>query len=136
MAGRSSLLTTLTGSPPTETIRSLGRSPALRAGLPASVPDTMTPVSPGNVMSWLKSWSGCRFSPNHAQWASPCARRRGSTSRMVGEGIVNACPPKRLPRVLSPTTRPCVSTSGPPELPGAIAASVWYQSVYCPQPSR
>ena len=38
--------------------------------------------------------------------------------------------------MLSPTTRPCVSTSGPPELPGAIAASVWYQSVYWPQPSR
>ena len=31
--------------------------------------------------------------------------------------------------VLMPTTRPCISSSGPPELPGLIAASVW---IACP----
>ena len=43
------------------------------------------------------------------------------------------CPcPSALPRpepvaiaVLMPTTKPLVSVSGPPELPGLIAASVW-----------
>ena len=30
--------------------------------------------------------------------------------------------------VLMPITRPCASTSGPPELPGLIAASVWMTS--------
>ena len=29
------------------------------------------------------------------------------------------------PAALTPTSRPCRSTSGPPELPGLIAASVW-----------
>ena len=39
--------------------------------------------------------------------------------------------PSALPRmtaVVIPTTSPCASTSGPPELPGLIAASVWIAS--------
>ncbi len=33
----------------------------------------------------------------------------------------------RILRVTTPTTRPSMSISGPPELPGLIALSVWIQ---------
>jgi hypothetical protein len=53
-------------------------------------------------------------------------------------------PPSPIPMlrmaVLIPTTAPVESTSGPPELPGLIAASVWIASmtalVSVPDPSR
>ena len=38
------------------------------------------------------------------------------------------------PAELMPTTRPARSTSGPPELPGLMAASVWITSVYVRTP--
>ena len=38
----------------------------------------------------------------------------------------------RIPAVLIPTSRPERSTSGPPELPGLIAASVWSRPVRSP----
>ena len=41
--------------------------------------------------------------------------------------------------VLTPITRPFQSTSGPPELPGLSAASVWITSSMsrpCPRPER
>jgi hypothetical protein len=72
---------------------------------------------------------GRSFYRCHANARCTAWRSAGSTSRIVGEGIVKAWSPKRTPRALRPTTRPAVSTSGPPELPGLIAASVWYQSV-------
>jgi hypothetical protein len=37
-------------------------------------------------------------------------------------------PPVVMIAVLTPMTRPSTSTSGPPELPGLIAASVWRKS--------
>ena len=44
---------------------------------------------------------------------------------MVGAGIEKpTVPPISMPSVLMPTTFPSVLTSGPPELPGEIEASV------------
>src|SRR5205085_3102608 len=39
------------------------------------------------------------------------------------------CPPREAMAELMPTTSPRMSTSGPPELPGLIAASVWIASM-------
>ena len=47
----------------------------------------------------------------------------------VLDGIANPMPENSpvldLMAVLTPITLPCMSSSGPPELPGLIAASVW-----------
>jgi hypothetical protein len=45
-------------------------------------------------------------------------------------------PPLRMPRVLMPMTSPSVLTSGPPELPGLMAASVWSHRLYSLTPGR
>ena len=56
---------------------------------------------------------------------------RGTTSRTVFDGTAKPMPtlPCELPAVaiceLTPMTRPVSSSSGPPELPGLIGASVW-----------
>jgi hypothetical protein len=54
---------------------------------------------------------------------------RWATSAARSIGMANPMPmlpdPRVAMEVLTPTTRPAVSTSGPPELPGLIAASVW-----------
>ena len=125
----SSRKTAVTLTPSIAVTRSFGSRPAARAGPCGSVPATMTPSVAAKAVSFSKSRSGCQSIPNHAQWALPYVRRFGSTSRTIGEGMVKPCAPCVLPRALRPTTSPCVSTSGPPELPGEIAASVWYQSV-------
>ena len=114
----------VTGCPSIAVMWSFGRKPALRAGLPPSVPATITPVSYGKRMLRLKSLSGWNLMPNQLHHALPFVRRYGRISRIAVEGIVNACPPNITPRAFRPTTCPAVSTSGPPELPGEIAASV------------
>src|SRR3974390_963525 len=49
--------------------------------------------------------------------------------RTMREGIANPAPANEpefeMMNVLMPTSWPCAFTSGPPELPGLIAASVW-----------
>ena len=46
--------------------------------------------------------------------------------RAMSIGIANPMPLESVATaVLMPTTAPLASTSGPPELPGLIAASVW-----------
>ena len=59
--------------------------------------------------------------------AAPSRMSCGTTRREGGRGDREADPGAR-PCVLTPTTRPSASTSGPPELPGLTAASVWIAS--------
>ena len=61
--------------------------------------------------------------------------RRGTTSRTVFDGTAKPMPtlPCEVPPAvaiweLMPITRPVSSSSGPPELPGLIGASVWMTS--------
>ena len=53
-------------------------------------------------------------------------------ARAICEGMAKPAPAKEpLPvmmKVLMPMSSPCASTSGPPELPGLMAASVWMKS--------
>ena len=52
-----------------------------------------------------------------------------ATHSAVWLGIAKHSPwAGRMMAVLTPMTRPCESTSGPPELPGFKAASVWMMS--------
>jgi len=50
-------------------------------------------------------------------------------ARTICDGIANPAPANEplseMMNVLMPTSSPCAFTSGPPELPGLMAASVW-----------
>jgi hypothetical protein len=62
-----------------------------------------------------------------------------TTTRTMAEGMAKPMP--TLPpdfekiAVLMPVSRPCMSTSAPPELPGLIAASVWMKDCASPTPT-
>ena len=95
--------------------------PASAAGADAVTPATNAPVPV--VVS-------CVCTPRYARstfW--PCSRR-GTTWRTVFDGTAKptpTLPPPPAVRIalVTPMTRPIESSSGPPELPGLIAASVW-----------
>ena len=104
------------------------RGRALSAGPPGVTVVTSAPAGAlGSVGSEVST-------PRYGRAiVSPCSRR-GTTSRTVFDGTAKPMPtlPCELPAVaiceLTPITRPVSSSSGPPELPGLIGASVWMTS--------
>src|SRR6185369_6592004 len=78
--------------------------------------------------------AGAISTPSHACWTVRPSLRPGSTWRTVLDGTAKPMPtlPEDMPLVaiceLTPMTLPPSSSSGPPELPGLIAASVWMTS--------
>src|SRR5512140_150570 len=79
----------------------------------------------------VKSFSGCNCSPLQLQFTFPSLRNCATTGPIVADGIANpTSPPSDTPRVLIPITSPSVFTSGPPEFPGEIDASVCSQIEY------
>ena len=108
--------------------------PALSAGLSGStdgsVPPTVVTTAPSSTVrlcSCLTCGSMARNRiPIHGRdsvW--PC-RAWSMIGRAMSIGIANPMPLESVATaVLIPTTAPEASTSGPPELPGLIAASVW-----------
>ena len=72
------------------------------------------------------------LTPSQPRTTSPFSRRRFMTSRAMLLGTAKPMPmypPERLAMaVLMPMTSPRRLTSGPPELPGLMAASVWMKS--------
>ncbi len=67
--------------------------------------------------------------PRRGRTILPCAMSSGTTSFTVSTGTAKPMPalaPDGLAIcVFTPMRRPALSSSGPPELPGLIAASVW-----------
>ena len=69
--------------------------------------------------------------PSHGRSTDWPASSFGTISRTVSDGIAKPMPtfPPPAPAVaiceFTPITRPLASSSGPPELPGLIGASVW-----------
>ena len=65
-------------------------------------------------------------SPSHARRTRPWASSSPITHVAVSMGTAKLSPwAMAMIAVLIPTTRPAESTSGPPELPGFSATSVW-----------
>ena len=64
-----------------------------------------------------------------------CRRARAPTTVSVGTAKPRPCAKGRM-AVVMPTTRPRLSTSGPPELPGLIGVSVWIRPVSGGWPRR
>ena len=81
-------------------------------------------------LSAISEVTFCSLAPSHGRFtvALPLFAEAITTCTML-TGIAKPMPcdpPEREKiAVLMPTSRPCVSTSAPPELPGLIAASVW-----------
>jgi hypothetical protein len=74
--------------------------------------------------------------PSQALVTLPEASKLGSTRNAALIGIAKLIPSAFTAiAVLIPMTRPKASKSGPPELPGLIAASVWIISWNRPEPS-
>src|SRR6266446_2378363 len=102
-------------------------TPARAAGLSGSTPVTSTPLFASIPSARCASRSNGTFCP-----ATPIRPRRISwpvTTFAVLIPTAKQIPwAGRITAVLTPTTRPRESTSGPPELPGFNAASVWITS--------
>ena len=118
------------GSPSNETTMSPGRRPARAAGPPSITSVITTPFPPGTPNhsarsgpSW--SWTVIPIQLRTTWPFSSC----GATSFSIWMGMANPIPcPAGFTAALMPTTAPRASSSGPPELPGLIAASVWMKS--------
>ena len=77
--------------------------------------------------------SACSLAPSQGRFtALPPARAEATTTRTMVAGMAKPTPCEPPERekiaVLMPTSRPAMSTSAPPELPGLIAASVWMKN--------
>src|SRR6059058_389019 len=124
---------------PQRTITSPRAIPALAAGPPDVTSATSAPSAPcrpnerarSGVTAWIAT-------PTQPRTTAPCSRIWSTTQRASAIGTANPMPtfpPAGLTMAaLIPTTRPSWSTSGPPELPGLIDASVWMKSSYGPAP--
>src|SRR3954454_15008530 len=103
------------------TILSPGRRPALAAGPPATASLTIAP-------DW--SLAVPLVTPRNARWILRPLWICGTTCLIVDTGTAKPTPALESPLSvliweLTPITWPRPSSSGPPELPGLIAASVW-----------
>ena len=83
-----------------------------------------------DVARRVPSGSRAVCTPRYARSIVAPRSSRGTTWRIVFDGTAKPTPTLPPPpavriAVLTPITRPSESSSGPPELPGLIAASVW-----------
>ena len=107
-------------------------NPAFSAGLPLLTSWTRAPWAVGRCASFaICAVIGAVVTPMYACSILPLDSSRGTTCFAVLIGMANPMPTEPLPDppvsicALIPITRPRESTSGPPELPGLIDASVW-----------
>ena len=95
-----------------------------------------TSAPAGRLIPRLSSMSGvtaCSLAPSHGRLtAVPPLLADATTTFTMSAGMAKPMPCEPPERekiaVLMPTSRPFISTSGPPELPGLIAASVWMKN--------
>ena len=119
----------LTGSSSMATTTSSVRSPASAAGPPAVASTTTAPSR--TVPSAVRAVPSARRTPRNACAAAPSSTSSVATRRARFAGIAKPSPMDPLLRdvvrmdEVIPTTRPLASKSGPPLLPGLIAASTW-----------
>jgi len=115
------------GRPSTETRRSPTRMPACSAGDPGATRRTSVTENREASVSTV-----CGSMPTHGRRIRPKAESSRAIRIARSMGIAKPMPsdPPDFERIelLTPITRPSALTSGPPELPGLIAASVWIMS--------
>ena len=105
-------------------MRSPARRPAFSGGEPRSTAFTSTPSVKAGALERAQAEA-----ERDALDAALGDQLRARSAPASVPGIAKArSPPTIMPRVLTPTMRPLRSTSGPPELPGAIEASCWIQA--------
>ena len=113
-------------------------SPAAAAGLPSTTADpvppwllTRAPSATGVASSfWILRSRVRNRMPIHGRASSWPFTACSMMGRAMSTGMAKPMPePSVATAVLMPTTAPLASTSGPPELPGLIAASVWMRLV-------
>src|SRR2546422_440670 len=117
-----------TGEPSTRTIASPRRSPAAEAGELSSTEVTSAPVfAPSAAAASLSRDSASN--PHHASASAPlfCSSLATRSARSMGIAKPIPCPVARTAEQ-TPITLPSAFSSGPPELPGLIDASVWMKS--------
>src|SRR5437870_2859990 len=114
------------GSPATVNSNSPSRKPAFSAGLPGSTASTRNPsVSGIRSRSFKTGSTNCPWTPNQGRITRPSSINFGTTSLIRFAGIAKPMPrASGMIAVVIPMMLPQRSTSGPPELPALIAASV------------
>src|SRR5262245_10302757 len=124
--------TPVTGVPSRRTARSCDRRPARSAGPPGC-----TAVGSAPERLSIPAASACRRGAGAVWAATPIWARRTRPCRTISPSTCCAvllATAKQMPcapmmtAVLMPITSPRDDTSGPPELPGLSAASVWIRS--------
>ena len=126
--------------PSTAVITSFSRRPAVAAGLPGwtAAPVPLDVIHAPSVAErpfraaspassdwyWMPTQGRTSFCPASACWVSGIATLIGMAKPIPWADPATA--------VSIPMTAPLVSTSGPPLLPGLIAASVWIRSLRLP----
>eukprot|EP00966_Prymnesium_polylepis_P022477 517320-Prymnesium_polylepis.2 len=99
-------------------------------GMSGATPTTSSPQRPSSSSD--SSWRSARFSvfctlsPSFGSWPkAPCASKVARKSEMTGIGMTYPMlSASSSPAKATPTTLPSWSKTGPPELPGLIAASI------------
>ncbi len=136
----------MTACPFSRMTTSPGSSPAAAAGLPASARSTTSRRWSTDTLALAPSSLTRRTGVSRSSGSStsswpmsPCQmplRRRtlimsAATRSMLSTGIANPIPwaPARM-ATFTPISSPLTLSSGPPELPGLMLASVWINALY------
>ena len=85
------------------------------------------------MLSAISGVTACKRAPSQGRLTAlppPFAEVATTRTMLAGMAKPMPCEPPEREKiaVLMPTSRPAVSTSAPPELPGLIAASVWMKN--------
>src|SRR5438552_935552 len=103
--------------------------PPRSAGSPGMTSRTSTPRGSRSLSrSRSSSVTSAMDTPSQPQSTLPFAASCGMICLTRFAGIAKPIEPLRAAMLLTPITSPAVFTSGPPEFPGLIAASVWMKS--------
>ena len=99
----------------------------MAAGPSAIVEPTTAPFVPASPRLWASSAeSGWSETPSQPRTTLPLSTSWSTTRLTMLMGMAKPMPwPAATMAVLTPMTSPFRFTSGPPELPGLIEASVW-----------
>ena len=111
------------------TITSFALIPPFSAGSPGMTDRMSTPFGSLSFRrATSSSVSSAMLTPSQPHSTLPFDASCGTRTLMRFDGIAKPIEPLRAAMLFTPTTSPAMFTSGPPEFPGLIAASVWMKS--------
>src|SRR2546425_944944 len=116
-------------APSNSTMTSFARTPPRSAGSPGMTSRTSTPRGSRSLSrSRSASVTSPIDTPSQPHSTLPFVASCGTSCWTRLDGIAKPIEPLRAAMLLTPITSPAMFTSGPPEFPGLIAASVWMKS--------